>query len=182
MATNKSESNYETIPVRAPEPPKLSQRLEVKTSSFEDGSTIPTDHIFTGCGGKNVSPQLSWSGFPSGTKSFAITCFDPDAPTGSGYWHWLAFDIPVSVTAIDAGAGTDGSPAGGKSGYNDFGMASYAGPCPPKGDGPHRYIFTVYALDTEKLGADDMTTGATVAFQMRGHVLVSGAIMGTFGH
>jgi Raf kinase inhibitor-like YbhB/YbcL family protein len=155
----------------------------VSSASFSDGAAIPMDHVFTGCGGKNVSPQLSWSGAPQGTKSYAITCFDPDAPTGTGYWHWLAFDIPGKVTQLDAGAGKGSSPAGGKTGYSDFGMNSYGGPCPPKNDRPHHYIFTVYALDVDSVqGANDKTTGATLMFMMRGHVLATGSITGTFAH
>jgi Raf kinase inhibitor-like YbhB/YbcL family protein len=146
-----------------------------------EGQPIGNDFVFTGCGGKNQSPQLSWSGAPTGTKSFAITCFDPDAPTGSGYWHWLAFDVAASVTNLDAGAGTDRSPGGG-TGRNDFGASSYCGPCPPKGDQPHRYIFTVYALDVDSLGADSSTSGATVMFMMRGHILAKGSVSGRFSH
>ena len=176
-----SASSFDTVSVRAPDGPKTDKPLTVTSSSFEEGQTIGMDFVFTGCGGKNRSPQLSWSGAPSGTRSFAITCFDPDAPTGSGYWHWMAFDIPASVNSLDAGAGTDRSPGGG-SGRNDFGESTYCGPCPPKGDQPHRYIFTVYALDIDSLGADESTSGATVMFKMRGHILAKGSVTGRFGH
>lgn len=174
--------NFETVSVRAPQAPKSAAKLEVTSESFTEGGSIGMDYVFSGCGGKNKSPQLSWSGAPDGTRSFAITCFDPDAPTGSGYWHWLAFDIPATVTTIDAGAGTDRSPAGGQSGATDYGISSYGGPCPPKGDGAHRYCFTVYALDVPSLGANEKTHGALCIFMMRGHVLAQGTIMGTFGH
>jgi Raf kinase inhibitor-like YbhB/YbcL family protein len=174
-------SSFDTVSVRAPETPK--QAMKVASSSFDDGDAIGMEFVFTGCGGNNQSPQLSWSGAPAGTKSFAITCFDPDAPTGSGYWHWLAFDIPASVTTLDVGAGTDHAPAGGKSARNDYGFSSYGGPCPPKGDGPHRYVFTVYALDVANLPhASDQTSGASVIFLMRGHALAAGTLSGTFGH
>ena len=176
-----SASSFETVPVRASDSPKNDKPLAVTSSSFAEGQNIGMNFVFTGCGGKNQSPQLSWSGAPSGTKSFAVTCFDPDAPTGSGYWHWLAFDIPASVNSLDAGAGTDRSPGGG-SGRNDFGVSSYCGPCPPKGDQPHRYIFTVYALDIDSLGADESTSGATTMFMMRGHILAKGSVTGRFGH
>ena len=172
-----------TVAVRAPDAPKSSTPLRVASTSFTEGGKIPMDNVFTGCGGKNTSPQLSWSGAPDGTKSYAITCFDPDAPTGSGYWHWLAFNIPASVTKLDAGAGNSAAPAGGKGASSDFGMTSYGGPCPPKGHGDHHYTFTVYALDVDKLeGVTDKTSGATLVFNMRGHVLASGKIMGVFGH
>src|SRR5262245_6550543 len=103
-------SNYQTVSCRAPEQPKQGKSMSLTSQSFTDGDTIGMDFVFTGCGGKNQSPQLSWSGAPPGTKSFAITCFDPDAPTGSGYWHWLAFDIPASATSVDAGDGTGKDP------------------------------------------------------------------------
>jgi Raf kinase inhibitor-like YbhB/YbcL family protein len=173
----------QTTPVRAPDAPKHGTALRITSESFADGDKIPMENVFTHCGGKNTSPQLSWSGAPEGTKSYAITCFDPDAPTGSGYWHWLAFNIPASVTSLRAGEGTSESPAGGTGGYSDFGMKSYGGPCPPPGHGDHRYIFTVYALDVDKVGgASGGTTGATLVFSMRGHVLATGSITGRFGH
>jgi len=178
-----SAAGAETVKVRAPEAPTHGRTITVTSQSIREGSSIGMDNVFTGCGGKNQAPQLAWSGHPAGTKSFAVTCFDPDAPTGSGYWHWLAFDIPASVTALAAGVGNDDSPAGGKSGYSDFGMNSYGGPCPPKGDGPHHYTFTVYALDVPSIqGANEKTTGATLMFMMRGHTLASGSITATFGH
>ena len=178
-----SAASFETVSVRAPQPPREGSSIAVTSQSFTDGATIGNDFVFTGCGGKNRSPQLSWSGAPAGTKSFVITCFDPDAPTGSGYWHWLIFDIPASVTSVEAGSGTDRSPRGGQSGYNDFSISSYAGPCPPRGDSPHRYVFTVYALDVDTIQeASAATTGATLIFMMRGHVLALGRITGLFGH
>lgn len=176
-------SSFDTVSVRAPEPPKQGHAIKVASSSFSDGDTIGMDFVFNGCGGSNQSPQLSWSGAPAGTSSFAITCFDPDAPTGSGYWHWLAFDIPASVSKLDAGAGTGRAPAGGKSATCDYGISSYGGPCPPQGDAPHHYIFTVYALDVPSLShATEKTSGATLIFMMRGHVLAAGTLTGTFGH
>ncbi len=171
------------VTVRAPQAPKSGSSMVVTSQSIANGAAIGMDHVFTGCGGKNIAPQLSWTGHPSETRSFAVTCFDPDAPTGSGYWHWLVCDIPGSVTSLGAGDGNQESPAGGKSGYSDFGMNSYGGPCPPKGDGPHHYTFTVYALDVPSLQAvNGKTTGATLVFNMRGHVLATGSITGTFGH
>jgi len=171
-----------SVSVRAPDKPKSVSSLNVSSASFSNDGSIPMENVFTGCGGKNTAPQLSWKGAPDGTKSYAITCFDPDAPTGSGYWHWLAFNIPAKVTSLDAENG-EGAPSAGKSGYNDFGLNGYAGPCPPKGDGQHNYTFTVYALDTDVIsGASGKTTGATLVFMMRGHVLATGSITGRFGH
>ena len=172
-----------TTVVRAPEPPKSSTPMALSSTSIRDGESVSLQHVFTGCGGKNVSPQLSWTGAPAGTKSFAVTCFDPDAPTGAGYWHWLVCDIPASITSLDAGAGESTSPGSGKSGFSDFGLNKYGGPCPPKGDDAHRYIFTVYALDVPKLeGATDKTTGSTMTFLMRGHVLAIGRLTAKFAN
>ena len=134
---------------------------------------------FDGCGGENRSPQLAWSGAPPETGSYAVTCFDPDAPTGSGFWHWLLFNVPASVTSLPA---SEPSPSGSTSGRNDYGQGGYGGPCPPPGDGPHRYIFTVYALDVPRIeGIDAGVGGAALVFNMRGHVLAQGSITGRYG-
>ncbi|HTE47219.1 MAG TPA: YbhB/YbcL family Raf kinase inhibitor-like protein [Gemmatimonadaceae bacterium] len=171
-----------TASVRAPDAPTLGATLRVVSDSFTDGGAMPADYVFTAAGGKNKSPQLSWSGAPRGTKSFAVTCFDPDAPTGSGYWHWVAFNIPANVDRVDVGEGKGESPRDAMSGYTDFGMSGYAGPWPPAGDGQHHYTFTVYALDVPDVdGGSDKTTGATLIFLTRGHVLATGSITGLFG-
>jgi Raf kinase inhibitor-like YbhB/YbcL family protein len=171
--------NAKSLSVRAPDVPHSGVSIDVRSESFIEGATIPMEHVYKGCGGKNVSPQLSWTGAPAGTKSFVVTCFDPDAPTGSGYWHWVTFNIPANVTSLAAG---DTKLGGGKSGRNDYGETGYGGPCPPKGDGQHRYIFRVYALDVESIDGSDGTTGASVVFMTRGHVLATGALTGKFGH
>ena len=169
----------ETVSVRAAEPPKGGARLTVTSETFADGGTLPREAAFGGCGGDNRSPQLAWTGAPAGTKSFAVTCFDPDAPTGSGYWHWLTFDVPADTTSLGAGSP---SAKGSTTGRNDYGQSDYGGPCPPPGDGPHRYVFTVYALDVEKIdGIDEGVTGASLVFNMRGHVLAQGSITGRYG-
>lgn len=128
-------------------------------------SVLSSDQVFNGfgCTGKNISPALTWSGAPKGTKSFAVTVYDPDAPTGSGWWHWLVYNIPADVSALAEGAGDAagaGMPKGAAQGRTDFGTVGFGGACPPAGDKPHRYIFTLHALKVEKI---DVPTDASAA-------------------
>ena len=119
-----------------------------------------------GCKGGNRSPQLEWSGAPAGTKSFVVTIYDPDAPTGSGWWHWIVYDIPSTVTELPGGVGKEGAalPGGAKQGRADVGPAEYDGPCPPPGDKPHRYIFTVHALKVDHLDVPADASPALIGF------------------
>jgi len=133
-----------------------------------------------GCVGKNLSPQLSWENPPSGTKSFAITVYDKDAPTGSGWWHWVVFDIPASATGLTQGAGDVSKkllPPGAIQSITDFGQPGYGGPCPPQGDKPHQYVVTLYALKTDKLGLDAKASPALVGYYIYGNTLAKASIV-----
>src|SRR5579875_609510 len=131
-----------------------------------DGQMMSDRQVYNGFGmtGQNISPHLRWHGFPEQTRGFAVTCYDPDAPTGSGFWHWLVIDIPASVTELPAGAGSAG------------------GPAPPAGDPPHRYVFAVHALDTDKLGIDSDVSPAVAGFNLRFHTIARGMIIPVYGH
>ena len=135
-----------------------------------------------GCSGGNVSPQISWTGAPSGTKSFALTLFDPDAPTGSGWWHWVVVNIPASATELSTGASGNASkmPPGAIETRTDFGKPGYGGPCPPPGK-PHRYVFTLYALKVDKLDLDAQAGGAMAGFMIRQNSLASATFTATYG-
>jgi Raf kinase inhibitor-like YbhB/YbcL family protein len=154
----------------------------VTSTDITDGEQMSQAQVFNdwGFSGQNVSPQLSWSGHPSGTGSFAVTCFDPDAPTGSGFWHWVLFDIPSSVTELPTGAGTADSTVGTHA-RNDYGIKAFGGAAPPPGT-PHRYAFAVHALDTEKLGVDSDASPAVVGFNVTAHTLARGLIVPIYGH
>jgi Raf kinase inhibitor-like YbhB/YbcL family protein len=164
--------------------------LQVTSANFADGDYLPSDHILSasvgfGCSGGNMSPQFSWSGAPDGTKSFAVTAFDPDAPTGSGFWHWLVVNIPPNVTelALDAGnPRASNLPAGARQVRTDFGTPGYGGPCPPTGDHPHRYIFTVYAVSMDQLPVIETTTAAVIGFMLHFNTLAKGELMGSYKH
>ena len=158
----------------------------VSSDDISHGQTLSNRHVYNsfGMAGDNISPQLSWSGFPAEAKSFAVTCYDPDAPTGSGFWHWLVIDIPASVTSLapDAGAASGaGLPAGAFHVRNDYGTKDFGGAAPPQGDEPHRYVFAVHALDVDELGIDSDVTPAVAGFNLRYHTIARGLLVAVYG-
>ena len=164
------------------------QSMSITSTEMSDGSTIKDEQVANvfGCKDGNISPSLSWSGAPSGTKSFAITAYDPDAPTGSGFWHWVVINIPPSTTSLPKGAGDEkgkGMPKGVIQARNDTGAYGYAGPCPPQGDKPHHYTFTVFAVDSDKLpfAKDKTVTPAVVGFALHFHTLGKASFTALYG-
>jgi hypothetical protein len=144
--------------------------LEIQVSGFANGGQIPARHT---CEGQDVSPALSWHGAPAETKSYVLIVDDPDAPVGT--WnHWLLYDIPASTTSLAEGG------AAGLSGKNDFGRPGYGGPCPPRGHGPHRYFFKIFALSAASLGLRAGATRAELDRAMRGKTLAEGQYMGRY--
>ncbi|HLW23656.1 MAG TPA: YbhB/YbcL family Raf kinase inhibitor-like protein [Steroidobacteraceae bacterium] len=136
------------------------------------------------CGGQNVSPTLRWHGAPTGTRSYALTMFDPDARSGVGWWHWLVYDIPAASTELATGAGSGAHPsipAGALQAHNDFGEAAYGGPCPPKGDKPHHYVFTLYALKSARLEVAATASAADIERAARAQSLGSATLTGLYG-
>ncbi len=141
----------------------------LKSNNLGGQSTKKEEFNGFGCSGENQSPQLSWENAPKGTKSFAVTMYDPDAPTGSGFWHWVVFDIPSEVHELVSGAGKVNSnllPKNTIQSVTDYGIKGFGGPCPPEGHGFHRYIITVYALKVDKLNLNEDTNPAVVGFYL----------------
>lgn len=144
----------------------------LKSTSFQHDGRLPMQQVFNGfgCEGQNQSPSLEWSGTPKGTKSFVLTAYDPDAPTGSGWWHWVVYNIPADTTGLPVNAGTEGGaslPGDAKQARTDFGSKAYGGACPPKGDRPHRYIFTLHALNIGHLSVPEDASPAMIGFSLR---------------
>jgi len=144
------------------------------SNDFKDGDVLPDAHVQAK---GNRSPHLAWSGAPEGTKSFAITLFDPDAPTGSGFWHWTVANIPASVSEIPTGGPV---PSGAVEGRTDYGAPGFGGAAPPPGHGPHRYIFTVFAVDVESLPVTPEDSGAKYGFNLHFHTLAKASITATY--
>jgi len=150
----------------------------VTSTDVADGEPLSDDHAFAG---GNSSPQLSWSGFPAETKAFVVTCFDPDAPIVSGFWHWVLVNLPATATSLDTGAGTTERLENGAFHVrNDFGTKSYGGAAPPAGDQVHRYYFVVHAIDVEALDVDADATPAVVSFNLAFHTLARAILTPTY--
>ncbi|GAA3201559.1 YbhB/YbcL family Raf kinase inhibitor-like protein [Actinocorallia longicatena] len=151
--------------------------FDLTSTDVQDGGTLSQDQVFDDWGhsGGNISPQLAWSGFPEGTRSFAITVYDPDAPTGSGFWHWLTWDIPAGVTSVERGA-----PEIGTTGRNDYGQNAFGGAGPPAGE-THRYIFAVHALDVAELGVPADATTGQIGFNIVAHTIGRAYIVASYG-
>jgi Raf kinase inhibitor-like YbhB/YbcL family protein len=154
----------------------------VTSTDVADGERLGQPQVSgkMGLDGQDRSPQLSWSGFPAGTKGFAVTMYDPDAPTTSGFWHWAVAGIPASVTELPSGAADGGLPPGAVQVRNDAGFAGFVGAAPPPGHGTHHYYIVVHALDTDDLGIPPEASPAFLGFNLFSHTLARGTIVATF--
>lgn len=179
-------SAYDAGRPQAPDPYDLLPPvplIKLASDDIADGEGLDVRHIHDGIGGGNQSPALSWSGAPAATRGFAITCYDPDAPTGSGFWHWLLLGLPADCTSLPAGAGNGEGvhlPTGASHLHNDFGQAAYGGAYPPAGDPQHRYLFALHALDTEDLGLEPTSPAGYARFVLTAHTIARGVLHPTF--
>jgi len=160
--------------------------FSIESPTIKPGGALSGAQVFNGmgCTGNNISPALQWKDAPSGTRSFAVTLYDPDAPTGSGWWHWVVYNIPAAVTALPEHAGDASGqllPAGAVQARTDFGTPGFGGACPPPGDKPHRYILTVYALKTEKIDVPADSSPAMVGFMLHANELAKASITAHYG-
>ncbi len=167
-------------------PPAQATGFTLSSPDIKAGGTIPKSFEYNGfgCSGENKSPALKWSGAPRDTKSFAVTVHDPDAPTGSGWWHWMVINIPASVSELAGNAGAAGNanlPKGAVQSRNDYGTNAWGGVCPPPGDKPHRYVFTVYALGIAKLDVPADATAALTGFMIHGNMLAQASFTAHYG-
>ena len=158
--------------------------MTLTSADISEGGTLDAEQVMNafGCEGGNLAPSLSWSGAPEGMQSFVVTAYDPDAPTGSGLWHWSVFNIPASVTELPEGAGTDAAPLpkGAITARNDLSQNGFAGACPPEGQ-THRYVFTVHAMPQEALPLDETASSALVGFFATTSALDKATITATYG-
>ncbi len=161
--------------------------FDLSSTDVKPNATFANKHVFKGfgCEGENLSPALAWKAPPAGTKSFALLVHDPDAPTGgAGWWHWVVYNLPAGTTSLPQGAGAaDGGklPAGAVQQKTDFGVAGWGGPCPPAGDKPHRYVFTVYALKVDRLDIPDGASASLVGFMVNANAIGKATLVGKYG-
>jgi hypothetical protein len=160
--------------------------FKLTSLDIAEGKALSSEQVFSGfgCTGGNRSPELRWENAPAATKSFAVMVYDPDAPTGSGWWHWVVFNIPAAVADLPSGAGSQNAsalPQGCVQSRTDFGKPGYGGACPPPGDKPHRYVFTVYALDVDRLDLEPDSSPAMVGFFLHSHTLATASITAVYG-
>lgn len=159
--------------------------FELTSQDITDGAPLDLRHVHVSAGGGDRSPQLVWRGYPGATRSFAVSCFDPDAPTLSGWWHWYVVNLPVQITRLESGAGAEdesGLPQGAVQLRNDYGRSGFGGAAPPAGDPAHRYFFVVHALDVDRLHLGPQTTPAMASFFVTSHTLARAAIVATYQH
>ncbi|ARE38847.1 Phospholipid-binding protein [Rhodovulum sp. P5] len=162
----------------------VAAEMTLTSPDIAPDSAIGADFVFDGfgCTGPNLSPALEWSGAPEGTGSYILTVYDPDAPTGSGFWHWSLFNLSADTTSLPQGAGkTADLPDGAVQARNDYSQNAYGGPCPPEGDAPHRYIFTIYAMPQDKLPIGETASGAFVGFFAHTSALDSASFTALYG-
>jgi Raf kinase inhibitor-like YbhB/YbcL family protein len=157
--------------------------MVLSSPDFSDGGTLPAAQMLNGfgCDGPNLSPALTWSGLPEGTESLILTLYDPDAPTGSGWWHWTVANIPADVTGLPAGVTADTLPKGAVQGRTDFGTPGFGGACPPEGAAPHRYVFTLFAIPEAALPIDADASGALVGYYANAMALETATLTASFG-
>ncbi|MES2937549.1 MAG: YbhB/YbcL family Raf kinase inhibitor-like protein [Pseudomonadota bacterium] len=175
-----------TVAVACATLPAQAAGFKLESADIPANSTIDKkfEANMFGCAGENKSPALKWSGAPKDTKSFALSVYDPDAPTGSGFWHWFVINIPASVNELKADAGNAsgaGLPAGARNVRIDYGIAGFGGPCPPEGDKPHRYIFTLHALKTDKLDIPADATAAVAGFMANANTIAKASFTAKYG-
>jgi Raf kinase inhibitor-like YbhB/YbcL family protein len=160
--------------------------FEISSPAVGSDNTIQMKNIANvfGCSGSGVSLPLAWKDVPKDAKSLAISIYDPDAPTGSGFWHWEVVNLPPGTTSLPEGAGEVGNaklPAGAVQARNDAGFAGYLGPCPPQGDPPHRYVITIFAVNKDKLDIDANASGAVVGFNLHFTTIAKASVTYTYG-
>ena len=175
-----------TLACLAAAPCAFAGDFTLSSATLADGGTLTSAQVLEGfgCHGGNRSPGLSWKGEPAGTRSFAVTVYDPDAPTGSGWWHWVVIDLPATAHRLAEGAGdTTGKalPAGAVQGRTDYGVPGFGGACPPPGDKPHRYVFTVYALKVPHIDVPKDASAAMIGYMIHANSLGSASMQATYG-